>query len=340
MKRKFTVILLVLAVLAATFALTACADDKKPEEGNDPVAIHVVVPDGAPALAIAKLLKDKPTFEGYNVTYEIVAGAAEIGTKLTQGGAQIAVAPTNIAATLYNKKKEIALLASAVHGLVYMVGTGDAETLSDLKGNVVYNIGQGGTPDLSFQYILRQNGIEYVVSDQPVEGKVALSYVGSGTELIPLIVQGKAQYGILGEPAATQALGKLAAKGGRRLFDLQQLWNEATGSTENYPQASVVVNKSLLTEAHSAFINRFLQLLEENASWILTNPSEAGQALVDNGSLTPNSYNAEVIARCNIRIVKASQAKTAVERYLNVLYGFNPQSIGGSVPDAAFYAAI
>jgi|AGTN01.1.fsa_nt_gi ABC-type nitrate/sulfonate/bicarbonate transport systems, periplasmic components len=329
MKKTLSIVIILILAIAGISVFAAC--EKKTE--NETVDVKIVVPDGAPALAIAKLLKDKPAYEGYNITYEIVAGAQEISAAMLNGDADFAIAPTNIASILYNGG--IAKLLSVnVHGVLYLVGTDNVASLAGLKGKTVYNIGQGGTPDITFKYLLSQNNIAY--GETADENTVGLQYVSSGAELIPILKLAKQNsqeaYGILGEPAATQAI---RAAGVTRLFDIQALWENLTSAA--YPQASFIANNSFLTAKNKPFIEWLLTRIEENDQWIKDNPAEAGQALKDAGSTLTVTFDTAIIDNCNVETVRAAEAKLEVNAYLSVLFGFQANSVGGKLPDDGFY---
>ena len=344
MKRRFllTVVTLLLISTLALFTLIGC--DNRDNDDSDPIVINVCVPDGSPAIAIAKLLKDKPTFDGYQINYEVVTGSEGIGARLASGQATIAIAPTNAGATQYNKNNgKYKLVATAVQGALYMVGKGEVvgntiqEQLSSLKGQTVYNIGQGATPDLTFKYILDYYDIPYQATDVESSEYVALKYVSAGSELIPLLKQNKAKFGIMGEPAVTKAN---ANAGTTTLFSIQDLWNGATATSGGFPQASVFVNSSILDGNHNEFIDWFLDNMEENATWVNSNATEAGSALQEAGSTALQGLSNAIVQKCNINIVRANNAKANVNTYLTALHGFNPQTVGGSVPNDAFYYVV
>ena len=292
--------------------------------------VDFFVPDGAPAKTIAGLIGQQ--FAGREVEFHVVAGSVIAG-KVASGEADVAIMPTNAAANLYNKGKDIKLVTANVHGLLYLVGKENVTDLNGLKGKVVYNIGQGQTPDATFRHILAENGIECVISDVPVDGKVALQFVNEGSELVGLLKTGNASFGILGEPLATQAVAKAGVS---VLFDIQEEWREVTG-LGNFPQASMVMKSELL--ADEEFVDAIVDALEANDEWIKTNASDAQNAIKSVGSTLAVTLTNVIVARCNIDTVLASQAKANVLEYLTVLYEFNSNFVGGSVPkDAFFYA--
>ena len=131
------------------------------ETGNyDAEKITVCAPDGAPALAIAKLINDGFDLgTGKTVEYKIVS-ASNIGSYITQGKAEIIIMPVNAASKTYKKYTSDTYKMAAVvtHGNLYIMST-EQFTVEDLKGNTVGVIGQGNVPDLTFRSILKANNI-------------------------------------------------------------------------------------------------------------------------------------------------------------------------------------
>jgi NitT/TauT family transport system substrate-binding protein len=333
MKKIITVVIIAIVAFSLMLSFAAC---QKTKGDTDMVNIKIVVPDGAPALAIAKLIHDGTSLEGYNISYEVVPGATEISAKLVNGEADFAIAPTNTASILYNNNAGIRMLSASTYGNLYLVGKNAVDSLNGLIGSIVLIIGQGGTPDLTFRYILTQKGIPFVNSDAPVPGKVALRYVGSGSELIPLLKQNFAGYGILGQPAVAQALG--AVQDLKNLFAIHELWSEVTNG-KAYTQA-VFIGKSSVVEAHPAFVAWLLGRLEENVSWIAAHPAEAQAAIVSVGSLLTVTFDEASINGSNIRYVPAGDAKADVLAYLEILASFNTNTVGGSVPGDDFFYTV
>ena len=84
-------------------------------------SITIVMPDGGPALAMAYLMKDYQTINGTRVTYKIVDGAQQIRQAIVSGEADLAIMPTNLAATLYNNNFPIKLIGTNSYGLLYLL---------------------------------------------------------------------------------------------------------------------------------------------------------------------------------------------------------------------------
>lgn len=310
-----------------------------------PDDIRVYMPDGAPALALARMvamaepgedgMTDRRTFGRYDrgVTYSLVAESALAAT-VAKGDADIAIMPTNAAASVFNKGAKIKIVSINVHGLVYMVGKAEITDLNQLKGKVVYSIGQTGTPGFMFQYILTQAGIEFETGTEPIEGKVVINYVVEGPAVIAALKGGLTEYGILGEPAATKAI---SATESVLALDLQEEWSKATDGME-LPQACMVIKESLI-ESDLEFVNAFLQEVSDSDAWLKSHPEEATQALIDLGSTTAQgtTFTADIISRCNIKTVPIKETLTSVKQYLNELYSFNASAVGGQLPSDDLY---
>lgn len=327
--KKVIILVLVLALMSVVFM--GCTPNADNNGEKTDININVIMPDGAPALAMAKLFNDKPAFEGYKINYEIVLGAQGISAKMTSDEADIAVLPTNMAANLYNKGKDIKIVASNVFGLLYMVGKAPLQSLEQLKGKVVYNLGQGNTPDFVFQTILEQNNIPYSQTDNPTSQEVGLRYDTEAQQLIARMAANQIDYAILGEPQVSQAVN--ATKDSDNPFsiilNLQQAWEDG------YPQVSTVVKASILNE-HEEFINAFLTKMQENVEWITENPDLVKTALTANGSKV-NFFDADSIARCNIRLERTSEIKETIENYLQLMYNFNASFVGNKMPEQGLY---
>ncbi len=321
MKKAICIILTVIMICSVCVFAAACNDKK-----SEITTINVVVPDGAPALAVAKMLS-AGKFEGYDVKYEIVDGT-DIATKLSAQPtlADLAILPTNMGAKLYNSGIGIKMVATNVYGLLYLVGTEEAASVSALKGQKILCTGQGGTPDFVLQYVLKMNGI----TTEDVE----IEYIAKGSDAIAKLKSGAAKFALLGEPAATMAVSKAGAK---VLFDMQSEWEKSTG-TYGYPQACTVVTNDLFSK-HSAFVKAFLKEMNANLTWINENVDATNAAIKANGG-SANFASAEVISRCNVKYVGATEAKADVEKYLEIMATFNNKFIGGKLPDAGFYAGV
>lgn len=319
MKKRFLSFVLCCLLLLTTVTVIVSCDNSE--------EINICVPDGAPALAVAELLENN-RIDDTKINVTITTGE-NVRAQILNKQADIAICPTNMAATLYCKGADYKLVTANLFGLLYLVGNINANSLDDLKGQLVYNIGKGSTPEFVFKKILAANGIEYVDDDKPVDGKVAIKYFEKGEQIIPLLKDGIAKVAILGEPAVTKSEIK-------QLFDLQQLWNEATGLDGSYPQAGLFVNDNLL-QNKPAFVDKLIQRLESNVEYIANNSEKVANLLVSAGSSDFNgiTFTSNIIQRCNVRCKNASNCKEQLVAYFTAIKTINPSF---ELPDDDFYA--
>jgi NitT/TauT family transport system substrate-binding protein len=317
MKKKLFIFVLVLALCAALFAGCKPAEDK--------IQIKVVMPDGAPSLAMAKMLYELPEFDGYEVTYEILNGVDPLNAAILNGSSDIALMPTILASKHYNGGIDIKIVGSNVFGVLYVIGKTEINSMDDLKGKLIGNLGPGGTPDFLFKYLAGAGNFQ--VSDERIDGKIALKYAAEANTLIGFVANNTIDYAVLGEPQVTAALGKNSDF--KVVMDLQEEWG---GS---YPQVSTVVKGSVLKD-HSAFVAAFLDKVAEGADWAAQNPDKVQSGLTANGSSLKN-ITAAVIERSNLGFVPAAEIKDEIDAYLQMHLNFAAASIGGKMPGEGLY---
>lgn len=320
MHKKIAAVLLCIAVALTVMSGLAACDKQDGEQ------VNMYVPDGAPALAVANLFQvDSVAGRKLNVT---ITTGSDVRAKVLSGEADVVICPTNMAATLYNAGADYKLVTANLFGLLYIAGNRPAASLNDLAGQVVHCIGKNNTPEFVLKKILDNANIPYVDSDAAVEGKVAIRYYEKGSQIIPLLKSDVAHYAVLGEPAATKS-------GVSELFDLQELWKQATSLDESYPQAGLFVSGKLL--ADNKFMNKLTELLNANTQYLGKNSASVAQMLVANGSVDFDgvTFDETIIARCNIRCVKALDCKAQMTAYFEAIRTVNA---GFKFPDDGFYA--
>lgn len=341
MKRALTVILSVMMLAFGAVAFAACGDGNEENDNGGNTSVEVYLPDGTPALAMAKAMTEGVDIEGYDVNFHIIA-AGNIGTVFTATDANLAIMPTIGAATNFTKGTEIQLVSTNVFGNLYIVGVNSAvDSLDDLTGKLVYTT--AATTIQLLQYLLDENNIAYGSGDEAVPGQVTLQSFNAASEIIPLLKQaetkGAEAYGVLGEPQVTQCKAKVTTA--KNIIDFQAEWKDITGF-DGYPQASLIVKNDFSAE-HGAFVEAFAQALEDNGEWLSSEDNIAAfkQALVEYNeaqgedgyqtSLANLTLTTATIEGCNLDYQSASEVKDSVRDYIKRLSGTE-------LPDAFFYA--
>lgn len=300
MKKIFILLLFSILVLISAF-FVGCANTE---------ALKCYVPDGAPALAVANVIGSGRI--GNSDVAVIVTTGEDVVSKCASGEADLAILPTNAAVTVCSKRDDYCIFSVNVYGLLYVVGTQQISALTELQGKTVYSIGLGNTPEYVFKKVLDASNVSYNGSNG-----INFEYVTDGSTVIPLILQGKAEFAVLGEPAVTNLIAKAQAQNKTvyRLFDLQQLWQQATNSDSvGYPQASLIVKKALLSKNN--FAEALQQTVFANSAYLSENTSTLKDLLKGAGSSYDIDYTMEIVQSCNLTAVLASNAKQDIETYL------------------------
>ena len=131
------------------------------EQGNGSGVLQLYVPDGAPALAVAKLVaeKDTLTVAGYTVNVNIVP-TNTIAAHIAKGDGDIVIMPANGGANLVVQGADYKFLCSNTRGILYMISKSEGSVSpEDLAGKTVGCIGQGAVPQYAFERILAANGL-------------------------------------------------------------------------------------------------------------------------------------------------------------------------------------
>jgi len=179
----------------------------------------------------------------YNWT--LATAPDEASAKLLSGEADIAAVPTNMAATLYNKSEgKVVIVAVNTLGVTKLMSTDDSiKSLDDLKGKTVYGSGQGSIPEYTFDYVLRQNGIEPGVD-------VTVEYKPGHEEVSAQMSAGNIEIATIPMPSAAQVADAHV------ILDLTDEWNKL-GTKALISQGCVVVRRDLI-EKRPEVLKNFL----------------------------------------------------------------------------------
>ena len=346
MKKLFSLVL----ALSLALGLAACGPKEAPETETTPPAgettpapespapetetpaaekatVRLGLLNGPTGMGAAKLLADNDAGETAN-HYEVTLGSdpsSEIVPKLNNGELDMAALPTNVAANLYNKTGKVQLLALNTLGVLHILENGDTvNSLADLSGKTLYAINQGTNTEYVLDYLLTQNGLD-PETDVDIQWKAS-------EEVTSLMAAGEIDLCMLPVPAATTVLAQNPDV--RDAVDLSDAWTES-GAAGTFTMGCVVVRTEFAQE-HPEAVSAFLTEYEASISFIKDDP-EAGAALIEQYGIVPKAAIARAaIPQANMIFVAGADMKS-ISSYYEVLFAADPESIGGSIPDDAFY---
>ncbi|CBH22397.1 putative lipoprotein [Acetoanaerobium sticklandii] len=241
----------------------------------------------------------------------------------------IAAVPTNLALTLYNKtQREVQLLAVNTLGVVYVLENGqEVNSIADLKGKTMAASGKGATPDFVMQYILKQNAMEQ-------DKDVMVDFTLQHADLAAAMASGDVKLGMLPQPHVTTAMMKNPDL--RIALDITAEYKAASGTDSDLPMGCIIVQKGFANE-HKELVQQFMDEYKASVDFV-NNESEKAATLMEKHKILPNAAVAlKAIPYSNIVYIEGMDAKDSLTSYYQILFDFEPKSIGGKLADDGFY---
>ena len=318
-------IVALLISIVTVFTLAACSSKSKAETEWDKTPLEssytIGAVEGAPTLSLVNVVdsgftyKENGTSTKTNVT--VAADATAVVANLKNGTYDMAIMPINNAVMLYNDSSahEYRLASVNVFGVLYLIGKEDiAEDMNNLKGEVVYCVGFGGTPGLVLKHLLEKNNIQYEVGDTATDNnKVYIKAVATGPEVIQGLNSGATKFAVLGEPAVTQVSGKT---GTFVVLDFKKEWQKFHGENSTFTQAGLVVN---VNKVNKKYLRALVEHMKDNKAYLYENPDRITVKLGWMGSTGPIAtlnYTEEILNRCSIDCKTATSMKSDIEAFL------------------------
>jgi len=298
------------------------------EAARKKVDINIAALKGPTGIGMVKLMEDadnNKTLHNYNFT--IAGEADEISAGLIKGEYDIAAVPRNLASVLYNKTKgQIKLAAINTLGVLYIVETGNTiATVEDLKGKTIYSTGYGTTPQYTLNYLLNSYGID-------PDRDVNIEYKTEATEVAAILSEAEDGIAMLPQPYVTTVM--MNNDRVRIAINIDEEW-KALNDGGGVVTGVVVVNKDFL-ENNPEAVEDFLKEYQASTDFVNGNVDAAAE-LVEKFGLFKAAVAKKAIPYCNITCISGSEMKEMAERYLNILFEQNPNSVGGAMPAEDFY---
>lgn len=309
--------LLMLAMLVALLLGGAAAEP----------AANVAALKGPTAMGMVKLMSEH---EGdYNFT--IAAAIDEITPKLVKGELDIVAVPANLASVLYNNTQgKVKVLAVNTLGVLYIVENGDTvKSVEDLRGRTIFASGKGATPEYALNYLLSANGID-------PEKDVALEYKSEHSECLAALLANEGSVAMLPQPFVTTA--QLKQPEVKVVLDMNEEWAKLQEGSET-PSAlitGVLVGRTEFIDQNQQAVSDFLDAYAQSVAFANENVEETA-ALIGQYDIIPEAVAKAALPYCSITYIDGEDMQNRLSGYLQVLFDQNPASVGGALPDDAFY---
>lgn len=293
---------------------------------EDGLVTQVASLKGPTSMGLSALM----TSENEHYEFNIYAAADEIVPLVVKGEVDIALVPANLAATLYQKTNGAIEVANInTLSVLQVVTPGDVEMsdLTALKGKTIYMTGKGTTPEASLRYLVEKNGMSW--DDMTVEFKT------EATEVVSALQTDPTAFAVLPEPFATVAIQQLDNR--HIALSLGDEWDRVSDNGSQLVTGVTIVRKEF-AEAHPAAMLQFAADAAESVAYVNGHPEDAATK-IESLDIVKAPIAKLSIPRCNLVCMTGEEMRTALSGYLDALYTFDPQMIGGKLPDDAFYGA-
>lgn len=311
-------------------------DTSKSTEGSQ---INIAALKGPTAMGMVKLMDNSENGKSSNsYNFSIAATADEIVAKIAKGDLDIAAVPANLSSVLYNNTDgKISVAAINTLGVLYIVQTinndsvKQIESIQDLKGSSIMTTGKGTTPEYVLNYILTSNGID-------IQKDVNIDFKSEATEIVSNMALSStaSSIAVLPEPFVTTAQSKNPNL--NVVLDLTQEWDKLQTDENNKSSmitGVVIANNEFIKNNAEAF-DKFLDEYKISTDYINSN-IEDGALLVEKYGIVPAEIAQKAIPKCNITFIDGEDMHKKLAGYLKILFEQNPKSVGGALPDEAFY---
>jgi NitT/TauT family transport system substrate-binding protein len=311
-------------LLFSLLLLVLCMPTISGAESKDKIRVSALA--GNIGLAMVHMM-DQPSALKSLTSFEVFKTPDIAVGKLIAGETDIAGLPISTAAVMYNKGVGVQVAAIIGWGVMYVVSSDKTiNKWTDLKGKEIYVSAKGAISDILLRYLISKNGLN-------PEQDVKIQYIASSVEIAQLVAAGKVTLAAMPEPWVTEVLEKNPKL--KVVLDFQKEWQRVEKQGTTYPQTCIVVRKQFAKE-HPEALRSFLKELAGSIAWANRNPKIAG-GLAEKYVQIPALSVEKGLRRTNLKYNEAFKSRVAIERFLQRLVGFAPESVGGKLPDEGFY---
>ena len=287
---------------------------------------------GPPSMGMGWMIHENEEGNTYN-DYNFEVGGVDytaLASKLNTGDYDIIHCPSNVGAILYNNKdlkEEVEVIDISNLGLLYILTTDDSiKSMDDLKGRTVYSIGEGGPPEYTFGYLLDQEGL----SDD-----VNFSFRSTPFEVLNLLQDEENSIALLPQPFVEVA--KLLVPDLKVPIDITEEWDNLKLESGAESVTTITIVRKKFLEEHEQAVIEYLNLLKKSVAYSLSHVDEAAEWTDTYETFLNPEVAADAIPYVNMCAITGQEMKEKLEGFLKIMYDYNPDAVGGSMPDDDFY---
>jgi NitT/TauT family transport system substrate-binding protein len=298
--------------------------------GEKPGEITLLTLKGPSAVGMIYLIDSPDGVIPGKLNIEILDEPMIVRARMLKDRPEMTVLPLNMAAILYNKGLPYQLVAVPVWGSLYLFGTDTAITdWESLRNKRIFLMGKGTTPDIVFRFLLERNGLD-------PERDVTLDYsFPTHIDLANAVGAGIAALAVISEPLVS--LARLRNPAVRQILDLNREWQKVFPDEPDLPQTALLARSDFIGE-HPGWVRKICDRWAQSTDSVNRYPALAAPGIVASHILPDTTAARLSVPGSHLKFGFASDLRPVIIRYLQVLYNFNPDAVGGKIPDEKFIA--
>lgn len=322
--KRFVALLLSLLLVIGMFV--GCGEEEK--QGAE---VRITAIAGPTGIGLAGLMQESADGNTVNTySFNVVSDPTQAVAAITNGSADIAAVPTNLASTLYKKTGgKVQVLAVNTLGVLHILEQGNSiQNVQQLRGKTIYTDAKnkGANPEYILRYLLEKNNLD---PDKDVRIEFA-------ADLDAVIASGEAEVALVPEPKASTYL--MQNKSMRRALNVTEEWEKVSDEDCALMMGCVIARTDFVAQNPDA-VELFLEDYKASIQLAETDVEKVA-TLCETYKIIPKAAVArQAIPNCGLVFVSGSVMKTRLSAYLEVLYEYNPAAIGGELPKDDFYYA-
>ena len=319
--KKF--IAVALALIIGLFAVAGCKEVKEGMEEVDISFINVGVLNGYNGVGMAGIIDSNKCKE-----VKVADTADEIKEMFVNGDVDIAAVPLNLAGKLCNElENNIRIFAVTNLGVMHIMdSTGKVKNLSDLNGKTVYATGKG----LTSEFILN-----YIIDRSNMTSKVTVEYMDSYEELSNAMLSGEITLAMF-EQTEAEALREKAGDSMNINYAVN-VSDEWLNVTTTMVAQGCLICKASFAEENEAALKTFINAYGDSVEFVNAQQETAAEILAESGIVVSKEVALKSIDGCNAVCVVGTQMLEVARNTVEILYGVDAQSMGGSLPSSKMY---
>ena len=336
MKRVLALVLVLVLVIGAVVGCgknngNEVNNGKESDSGKKGGNVRITAIAGPTGVGLVDLMQKSADQETTNTyTFNVVSDPTQAVAAITNGDADIAAVPTNLASTLYKKTNgKVQVLAVNTLGVLHILERGEnIQSVADLRGKTIYTDAKnkGANPEYILRYLLEKNGLK---PDEDVRIEFA-------ADLDAAMASGEAEIALVPEPKASTYI--MQNQSIRRALKVTEEWNKVSDEDCALMMGCVIARTDFIEKNPDA-VALFLEDYIASINFAKTD-TEGAATLCETYKISPKAAVArQAIPNCGLVYVSGNVMKTRLSAYLKVLYDYSPAAIGGALPGDDFYYA-